>query len=62
MKVQVSFGRTRHARFDGPPASVLLALAMVLVFGLSISVTVTGVLSRLDTGSAKSLVHHLWGK
>jgi hypothetical protein len=59
MRVQVSFGRTRHARFEGPPASVLVALAMVLVFALSLSVTLTGAMSRLDTGSAKSLVNHL---
>ena len=59
MRVHVSFGRTRHARLDGPPASVLLALGMVLAFALTLCVTLTAGVSELDPARVTSLVRDL---
>lgn len=56
MRVHVSFGRTRHARLDGPPAWVLLALGMVLAFALALCATLTATLSHLDPAVLKSVV------
>jgi hypothetical protein len=62
MRVHVTFGRTRHARFDGPPVSVLLALAMVLAFALSLSATLTAAFGRLDSATVKWLVGGLFAQ
>ena len=59
MRVHISFGRTRHARLDGPPTSVLWALGMVLTFALALCATLTASVSRLDSASVRSFVRVL---
>jgi hypothetical protein len=59
MRVHVSFSRTRHARLDGPPTSVLLALAMVLAFAFALCATLTASVSRFDSAGVRSFVRVL---
>ena len=44
MRIDLRFGRTRHARFVGEPRQVLIGLGMVLAWAFMLTVTLTLVL------------------